>query len=230
MKPCPLGYDQNNILPVNIAHCSFTAESLTLVTDAPQLARHAKSDRVYPEAPRRHSHCSAVVEGRWYNYAGIPKTSRNSIHVFDPVSETWQQFSTHGTPPPGFMYKACTAIGSNMYTFAGSYTTYIHQLDVRTLIWTELKPVNAKEAPMDKYDATMVSYAETVLVTFAGRGFVPEYLRPGVDYVLNPDDEDECVSNELCCFEINSSESCLSAITVYNMRNNSCHDIQSQTD
>ena len=170
------------------------------------------------EPQGRFDHCSALVGQKLYTYGGhfgaagnTPSDPPTVIEAFDLTTERWEQLQTSGTPPPGFLGTACAAIGPWLYTFAGNnarqFFNTICQLDIRSLTWTEMIPVNPQDAPMDKTGAAMVSYLGRVLVTFAGYGELPVHLQRGVEYVADPEtDNMRGWSNELCCFDLHSSE------------------------
>ena len=65
--------------------------------------------------------------------------------------------------------------------------------------------MNPQDAPIPKFGACMVSYGESVLVTFGGYGDLPDNPRTGVD-VPNPDNNEVGWTNELIIFDITSSK------------------------
>ena len=74
--------------------------------------------------------------------------------------------------------------------------------------------MNPQDAPIPKSGAGMVSYGESVLVTFAGYGVLPENPRTGVD-VPDPDSNKEGWTNELIIFDITSSKLVVYPLCVY---------------
>ena len=167
-------------------------------------------------------HCSVLIEGKLYTYggrygvAGTPATPPTVIEVLDLATDRWQQQHTLGTPPPGFIGVACVAVGMHLYTFGGyntgNYFNTIHDLNTRTLTWSEVQPINPGEAPMAKCGAAMICYAGKILVTFGGYGVLPSPLlcHPGAQYISSKKFGRYGWTNELCCFD-----SYLSMLTSY---------------
>ena len=182
------------------------------------LPGHAPSDGdpLSPYEPQaRWKHCSVKIDGKNYTYGGNlgPRALREPptvIEVFDVAAEEWEQKNTSGVPPPGFIDAACAAIGQKMYTFAGynGQTAFncIHCLDTRNFNWNEVAPLYPEEAPMCKYNAAMVTYRGTLLVTFAGYGILPQKRRTGVEYIEDPERNNIGWTNELCYFDLDTSK------------------------
>jgi len=171
------------------------------------------SNRYEPQA--RWGHCSAFVNGKIFMYGGLitgPRLTQppTVVDVFDPATEKWDQISTTGPPPPGFIDTSCTVIDMYLYTFAGrdgiTHFNNIQELNTTNLKWTQLNDANQGEAPMAKAGAAMISYNEKILITIGGVGFLPSHRRSGTEYVLDPDFPGRGWTNELLCFDVNSSE------------------------
>ena len=100
------------------------------------------------EPPPRYSHCSAAVEGKLYVWGG-KRDEPTSLHVFNPVQESWETKSTTGAPPPGVFNGASASAAHSLYHYSGSnggsYCGSLHHLDTTTLRWTELPSGPAKE-------------------------------------------------------------------------------------
>ena len=170
------------------------------------------------EPQRRWWHCSAIVDGKQYTYRGHCGAGRfpmrTVVHIFNNVTELWQETETSGEPPPGFVGASWASIGPNIYHFGGvglggNYNT-IHQFDTRVLRWNQLTATNTEEAPAAKYDAGMLSYHGNLLVISGGKGYPPNKHLPGREYLPDPDAgyEDMGYTNELHCFHVDSSELC----------------------
>ena len=167
------------------------------------------------EPQARWQHCSVMIDGKNYTYGGhlgprAPREPPTVIEVFDVAAEEWEQKNTSGVPPHGFIAAAYAAIGQKMYTFAGfnEQTVFncVHFLDTRNLNWNEVAPLNPEEAPMCKFGAAMVTYRGTLLVTFAGYGILPQKRRTGVEYIEDPEMNNEGWTNELCYFDLDTSK------------------------
>ena len=168
----------------------------------------------YYEPQARHGHWTALIDGKLYTYGGYypgaPREPPSVVEILDVATELWVQSSTSGPPPPGFFSAACVVMGENCYHFGGrngvDYFNGIHELDSRTLIWKELKPMNPQEAPMCKCGTGMVSFGERYLVTFAGFGTLPEHPHRGAEYVPYPKRKGYGWTNELLVFDTSSSK------------------------
>ena len=174
----------------------------------------------YYQPQGRWGHCSTVIDGKVFMWgghcgaAGTPDNHRNVVGIYDPASQRWSQQKTSGPSPPGLFSAACVGISPHMYIFAGfdpdthKYCNSIHQLDTRTLIWTELKALNPLQAPVRKSGACMVSYSDSLLVTIGGYGVLPENPQPHSDYVADTDEGYERLgwTNELGVFNLTTSK------------------------
>jgi len=132
------------------------------------------------------------------------------VDVFDPATEKWEQITTTGPPPPGFIGASCTVIGLYLYAFAGrdgiSYFNNVQELNTTNLKWTQLNDANQGEAPMAKAGAAMISYNQKILIAIGGYGFLPSHRRSGTEYILDPGFPGHGWTNELLCFDVNASE------------------------
>ena len=168
------------------------------------------------EPQGRFWHWSAIVDGKQYTYGGYCGAggfpTLTAVHIFNNVTELWQETPTSGEPPPGFWLASWASIGPNIYHFggveSGGYRNTIHQFDTRALRWNQLTATNTEEAPAAKYNAGMISYHDNRLVISGGKGYSPDKHLPGREYVPDPDPEyeGEGWTNELHCFHVDSSE------------------------
>ena len=177
-------------------------------------AIHPPSSNHY-EPQARYSHCSAFVNGKIFMYGGhifghMLTQPPTVVCVFDPATEKWGQITTMGPPPPGFITASCTAIGVHLYIFAGwnriSFFNNIQDLNTANLKWTQLNDANQGEAPMAKFGAAMISYNEKILITIGGYGILPSHRRSGTEYIPSQNFPLHGWTNELLCFDVNSSE------------------------
>ena len=173
-----------------------------------------------PSTPRyepkpRYAHCCALVEGKWISYGGHfgadggvadPPTS---VDVFDVNSEVWEKVFTIGSPPPGVLGAACTAVGSKLYHFGGAdgnqFYNVLHCLDMKTKVWSSITPNNPEASPMMKSNMAVTSYKK-LIVFIGGYGDIPTNRHQDVHYVAHPDSEDQCWTNEVVCYDIEQSE------------------------
>ena len=164
------------------------------------------------EPQGRWCHCSAIVDGKQYTYGGYCGAggfpTLTAVHVFNNVTELWQETPTSGEPPPGFMGASCATIGARLFHFGGgdgtNYHNTIHCLDINSGWWISMPATNLQEAPMLKGGAGMLAY-ENILVVSGGYGDLPAHPDPE-KYVPNPENEGEGWTNELHCFHVDSSE------------------------
>ena len=173
-----------------------------------------------PSPPRyepkpRWGHCSALVEGKWMSYGGhfgadggfaSPPTS---VDQFDISTESWEQLSTTGTPPPGVFGAACAAVGSKLHHFGGTdgkhVYTELHCLDTKTREWSRITPNNPEASPMLKADMAVTSF-KSLIVFIGGFGDIPTNRQEGVQYVAHPEREGEGWTNEVVCYDTEQSE------------------------
>ena len=167
----------------------------------------------YNEPQGRFFHLSAIVDGKQYTYGGHcgagGTPTLTAVHVFNNVTELWQETPTSGEPPPGCTGASCATIGARLFHFDGSdgtnYHNTIHCLDINSGWWISMPATNLQEAPMLKCNAGMLVY-ENILIVSGGYGDLPEHPDPE-KYV--PDDNDiQGWTNELHCFHVDSSELC----------------------
>lgn len=168
------------------------------------------------EPSRRYSHCSAVAQGKWYNFGGKLHdggSSQNVIEEFDPVDKVWKQHRTTGDFPPGYFGSAAASIQSKFYLFGGlsdeGYFNTLHELDIDGFVWTRLDPRNQDGiCPIAKVDSAMISFDKRLLVTFGGKGISTAHILTDSLYASNPGSSDSGLvwTNELLCFDVTTSK------------------------
>ena len=176
-------------------------------------AIHPHSPNHY-EPQARFGHCSALVNGKIFMYGGhiSPRLTQppTVVDVFDPATAKWDQITTTGPPPPGFIDASCTVIGMYLYAFGGrdgiSYFNNIQELNTTNLKWTQLNDANQGEAPMAKAGAAMISYNQKILIAIGGYGILASHRRSGTEYIPSQNFPGHGWTNELLSFDVNSSE------------------------
>ena len=166
------------------------------------------------EPQGRFWHWSAIVDGKQYTYGGDCGAggypTLTAVHVFNNVTELWQETPTSGEPPPGFVGGSCAVIGARLFHFGGfdgtNFYNTIHCLDINSGWWISMPATNLQEAPMLKYNAGMLVY-ENILIISRGYGELPAHPDPE-KYVPDPEYEDCGWTNEVHCFHVDSSELC----------------------
>lgn len=131
------------------------------------------------EPSPRLDHFFASVEGQLCLWGGRTKAFRrgkpnssSTLHTFDPVWETWSSSITKDRPPGGLYIGACTSAGHHLYVYGGydgsEFYNSLHQLDTRTLRWTELaKDGPTLDGPTKKTGAGMIVH-DNKLLLFGG--------------------------------------------------------------
>ena len=137
---------------------------------------------------------SAPIQNQLYIWGGGSKDVmdekisledfKSSVKTYDPYLETWTQLNTTGTPPSGVSGGACAAVGHHLYTYggldtSGSYNDSFHQLDTRTLVWSELP-----NGPMRRAASQMIAY-DNKLFLFRGEGIPSGPIQPGSEFILD---------------------------------------------
>ena len=172
----------------------------------PPSSQHEPQGRIW--------HCSAIVDGKQYTYGGycgvdgLPTLTE--VNIFDPTTELWQQTTTSGDPPPGFLVASCCVIGPHLFHFGGfdgskRYNT-VHCLNTTDLSWSTVTSTHTQGAPMPKGSSGILVYADNLVVS-GGRGILPELSDPD-KYVPNPNHKGDGWTNEVHCFHVDSSELC----------------------
>lgn len=132
-------------------------------------------DQAY-EPLLRTGHVTVEVEGRGYvcsGYAGSGQyISPSVIEVFDPETGLWHKQPATGEIPLAVRGCAYATIGSKIYIFGGydgnSYHNSLHELDLSTMIWREVRPRNPSDGPQRKTWCGMVAYGNNSLVVMGG--------------------------------------------------------------
>lgn len=129
-----------------------------------------------PEPPPRSLPYSAIVGEKSYIWGGKPDkyNSRaelvSTVKIFDLHLEKWSSSPTKGNRPPGFFDGATASNDHSIYTFGGSngVTRYgsVHQLDVRTLTWSQLSAHNDPNRPRKVDWRCKMLYYEDSLILF----------------------------------------------------------------
>ena len=167
------------------------------------------------EPQGRYNHCSAIISGKQYTYGGDfgagESPPLSTVEILDLVTEQWQLMPTTGEAPRGHINASCVAVATNIYHFGGydllsNHYNSIHCFNTRNLTWSATTASHTQEAPMCKYGAGMIVYANNLIVA-GGYGLLPELSDPD-KYVPYPDPgyEGEGWTNEVHCFHIDSSE------------------------
>ena len=167
------------------------------------MSKYEPSPRFFPFA--------APVEGELYLCGGITDDfnerkkqpeSITDLEIFDPQLETWRHVISKGHPPPLLSNGACVSSTHHLYSYGGydgsSSDGSLHQLDTRTLTWTELSSLERPDGPRKKTGCRMVCYGQK-LVLFGGLCDTTGPTQPGAGYESDK-------FNELHTFDLNEGE------------------------
>lgn len=161
----------------------------------------------------RFDHSSALIDDKWYVLGGVlggVQHAPSCVEEYDTVHETWHQHSTTGVIPPACTGIACAALDDKLYTLGGcteekKYTNTLSELDVGTMAWKTLEPLNPRFAPMLKRDAAMIAHGRT-LVTFGGYGTFTESMSQTRAAYEKDGTKVEVWTNELITYDLDKSE------------------------
>ena len=189
------------------------------------MASPALSTVLQYEPTARHSHCTAVVNGRLLMYGGsnsdgkIPDEPPSVVEIFE--DGTWKSMLTTGELPEGYLALTATAIADTLFTFAGvgregSYSNKLFALRTVSLEWNELHPVNPDEAPSAKMFSPIIAFGRNILCSFGGYGPLPTSPYPGAEYVEDEDEDEDCEgwNNELACYDLSKGVLCITLFTL----------------
>lgn len=163
------------------------------------------------EPSPRWGHISAPVDGKLYVWGGHTKKFSSqakrklasTLHVFNPIMESWKDQSTTGVPPPGLFGGACASAGDCLYVYGGSdgpyYYSSLHKLDTKTSVWSLL----ASDGPIRMVGGRMIEHNNNLLL-FGGYGVPSE---SGAEFVKNSHlDSGIGWSNKLYAFDLKKGE------------------------
>ena len=95
----------------------------------------------------------------------------NALYSLDVATLQWKTHLTKGEIPEAKAGMGMCTIDQEIYVFGGWVTfgrcNDVHSLNLDTMTWTEVKPVNPQDAPLRKDKFGMVEY-EGKLCIFAG--------------------------------------------------------------
>ena len=138
------------------------------------------------EPSPRWGHCSAAIDGKLYVWGGhtkeFSKEKASSMHLFDPITESWETKSTTGPSPPGVYGGVSASVGQHLYQYGGQdHDTSSHgsfyTLNTSTLQWQELPSGDA----MEKSFCGMAGCGDQLLL-LGGAGHPSGHTQPGADF------------------------------------------------
>ena len=142
----------------------------------------------YEPSPRYWPFCTSY-QGKVLLWGGcmkdFMKREKICFHVetFSPYLERWEQKSAMGKLPPLLYAGACSTLLENTYTFGGcdgsSFHNSLHHLNMTTMEWRELTPLNPQDGPMRKEGCGMVTCDDNTLALLGGWGIPSDTTQPG---------------------------------------------------
>ncbi len=144
----------------------------------------------YEPSPRLFANASASTD-QLYIYGGrVDYFEENKIQlkkvvqIYECSTESWKEFATTGTPPPG-IYNCATAYSDHILYFFGGhdgtlYSASLHQLDTRSMTWTQLSSQHDR-GPTRKSGCQMIYYNYSLIV-IGGYGIPSGELQPGSQF------------------------------------------------
>ncbi|KAJ8408738.1 hypothetical protein AAFF_G00253730 [Aldrovandia affinis] len=131
-------------------HCSFVPASSPhslWVFGGSQRSGNRDCIQALHMTDRTYHTSSACVGDRLFVFSGgdmgASPVSDPQLHVFDPMSLTWQQPETQGRPPPARHGHMVAAVGSKLYIHEGlageKFHSDMYSLDTTTLRWERVR-------------------------------------------------------------------------------------------
>ena len=163
----------------------------------------------------RFYHLMHAVGAKAYLYGGcfnkaIPhslslEVLSSTVHIFDPKEKKWISKSVYADALPlGIFDAASTVLEGNLCTYGGTdasgfISNDLYQLDINSMEWNRLVPVNPDEGPIPKAGCGMVAFSQNLGV-FGGYGISNKQQQSG-----NGDTKfTSGRTNEFHCFDLES--------------------------
>ena len=174
----------------------------------------------------RTHHSTIVNSDRLYSWGGQhednPKKPDNdekrkftsSVDVFHLPTLKWERRSTTATPPVGVINYACMNIKDKIIYFGGKcqpkdfYYNDLFELNTLSNEWREIINSSPDNGPMRKSSCGMISFnmnEEDNLLVIGGFGPIPITTQNDSKYIPNPNNQNDCYTNEIHTMCINSS-------------------------
>ena len=97
------------------------------------------------------------------------------IDVFDIKTREWREHKTKGNHHPGLSAVACASHGKYIYAYGGldgeELNGVLSQLDLETLVWTQLSPAETSAGPMKKDASGIVHFGDGMLAVVCGYAY-----------------------------------------------------------
>ena len=142
------------------------------------------------------------------------------IEMFDAETRRWCERKTKGDHHPGLSAVACASYGKHLYAYGGldgeDLNGVLSQLDLETLVWTQLSPAETSDGPMRKDASGIVHFGDGMLAVVCGYAEPPNPDLPnggssdaGSTFIIrrgSPNYSGGGWTNEMHIFDIQSSE------------------------
>ena len=94
------------------------------------------------------------------------------IEMFDIKTRKWCERKTKGDHHPGLSAVACASHGNYLYAYGGldgeDLNGVLSQLDLETLVWTQLSPAETSVGPLKKDASGIVHFGHGMLAVLCG--------------------------------------------------------------
>lgn len=140
----------------------------------------------FSEPSNRYGYCSAPVQETFCLWGGAEE-STSTLESFDLLAEAWTTIECSGPSPLGLQGGACASAGDYVYQYGGfdygsGFDGSLHQLDIKSGVWKELSKAGSTGAPLKKRGASMIAYANKLLV-FGGWGLPAHPTQEGSQFI-----------------------------------------------
>ena len=161
-----------------------TTSSFALVPFTADVELPGESTQCY-EPLCRFYHLMHTIGTKAYLYGGffnkiLPPTLSlellsSTVHIFDPRERRWtSKIVDADVVPFGFCDAASTTLDGILYTYGGSDingkpTNHLYKLDIESMEWNQLVPLNPEDGPMPKVGCGMIAFGGNLGI-FGGCG------------------------------------------------------------
>jgi N-acetylneuraminic acid mutarotase len=174
------------------------------------------------EPHKRYRHASATVGGRVCVWGGINSSQwreeawSSSLHLFNPLDETWTTSGCSETPPLGLDGCSCASEGDSLYIYGGEgvegdYQNTLHKLDTTSCTWTLL----SSDGPRKKRASGIVKFRDCLFL-FGGYEEKTGSIQDGAEFKDYHDGKGW--TNEIHMFDLTKGEEEMGTTNLYSLQ------------